>query len=151
MSWSKPLQKKLQKAIQRWMELVAIQTQAISECEEKHTEHRWTETYALLSIHSVLSDSLLSHGLQQARLPCPSLSPGVCSNSCLLSWWCHPIISSSAALFSFCLKSFPASEYFPMSQTFTSGGQGIGASATVLPVNIQGWFPLALTSLNKWY
>ena len=75
--------------------------------------------------------------------------PGVCSNSCPLSQWCHPTISSSAAPFSFCLQSFPASGYFPVNQLFTSGGQSIGASASesALPMNIQGWFPLGLTGL----
>ena len=71
----------------------------------------------------------------------------VCSNSCLLSWWYHPAISSSLFPFSSCLQSFPASESFPMSQLFVSGGQSIGASASVLPMNIQGWFPSGLTGL----
>ena len=94
-----------------------------------------------------MSDSLWPHGLQHARLPCPSLSPGVCSNSCSLSWWCHPTISSSVIPFSSCSQSFPASESFPMSQLFTSSGHSIGASASasVLPMNIQGWFPLGFT------
>ena len=79
---------------------------------------------------------------------CPSPSPGACSNSCPLSWWCHPIISSSVIFFFSCLLSFPASGSFPMS-CFTSGGQSIGisASASVVPMNIQGWFPLGLTGL----
>ena len=100
-------------------------------------------------VHSVVSDSLRPHGLQHARLPCPSLSPRVCSNSRPLSQWCHPTISSSAAPFSSCLQSFPASGFFPMSQLFTSGGQSIGASASAsfLPMNIQGWLPLGLTGL----
>ena len=87
--------------------------------------------------------------LQHVRLPCPSLSPRVCSDSCPLNWWCYLIISSSAAPFSFCLQSFLASESFPMSQLFASGGQSIGVSAlaSVLPMNIQGWFPLRLTGL----
>ena len=78
---------------------------------------------------------------------CPSSTPGIYSNSCPLSWWCHPIISSSAVPFSSCLQSFPASGSFPMSQFFTSGGQSIGVSAStsVLPVNIQDWFPLGWT------
>ena len=94
-----------------------------------------------------MSDSLWPHGLQHARLPCPSLSPGVCSNLCPLSGWRHPTISSSVAPFSSCLQSFPVSESFPMNQLFTSGGQSIGASASasVLPVNIQNLFPLGLT------
>ena len=83
------------------------------------------------------------------RLPCPSLSPGVCSNSCPLSRWCHPTISSCVTLFSSCLQSFPASGSFPVSQLLASGGQSIetSASASVLPMNIQGWFPLGLTGL----
>ena len=96
--------------------------------------------------HSVVSDSLWPHELQHARLPCPLLSPGVCSNSCLLSRWCHPTISSSIVPF-FCLQSFPASGSFPVSWLFISDDKSIGASASasVLPMNIQGWFPLGLT------
>ena len=96
---------------------------------------------------SVVSDSLWLHGLQHARLPCPSLSPGACSNSCPLSWWCLPTISSSVVPFPSCLQSFPALGSFPMSLLFTSDGQSIGtsASALVLPVNIQGWLLLGLT------
>ena len=103
-----------------------------------------------------MSGSLQSHGVQHSRLPRPPLSPGVCSNSCPLSWWCHPIISSSVVPFSFCLQSFPASGSFPMSQSFSSGGQSIGASASksILPMNIQGSFPLRLPGLisllSKW-
>ena len=96
---------------------------------------------------SVMSDSLGPHGQQHTRLPCSSVSPGVCSNSCALSQWCHPTISSSVAPFSSCPQSFPVSGSFPMSQLFTSGGQRIGASASVFPMNIQGWFPLGLTGL----
>ena len=89
------------------------------------------------------------YGLQHARLPCPSLPPRVCPNSCPLDWWCHPIISSSVIPFSSCLQSFPALGSFPMSQLFASGGQSIGVSvsASVLPMNIQGWCPLGLTGL----
>ena len=96
-----------------------------------------------------MSDSLWPHGLQHARLHCTSLSPRVCSNSCPLSQWCHPTISSSVLPFSSCLQSFPASGSFLMSWLFASGGQSIGASATatVLPMNIQGWFPLGWTGL----
>ena len=99
----------------------------------------------LLFSHSVVSNSLWLHGLLQARLPCPSLSPGVCANSCPLSQWCHPTISSSITLF-FCPQSFPAPGVFLF---FASGGQSIGAStsALVLSMNIQGWFPLGLTGL----
>ena len=97
--------------------------------------------------HSVVSSSLWLHGLQHARLPCPSPTPGVHSNSCALSRWCHPTISSSVVPFSSNLQSFPASGSFPMSQFFASGGQriGVSASASVLPMNIQDWFPLGWT------
>ena len=96
-----------------------------------------------------MSDFLWPHGLQHARLPCPSLSPGVSLDSCPLSRWCHATISSSVMRFSSHLQSFPASGSFPRSQFFVSGGQSIGdsASASVLPMNIQGWFPLGLTGL----
>ena len=96
-----------------------------------------------------MSDSLQSHGLQHTRLLCLPLSPGVCSNSCPLSQWYYLIISPSASPFSFCHQSFPASGPFPMSQLFASGGSSIGASASasVLPMNSQGWFPLGLTGL----
>ena len=94
-----------------------------------------------------MSDSLQPHGLQHSRLPCPSPTPGACSNSCPLSQWCHLTISSSVTPFSSRFQSFPASGSFPMSQFFASGGQSIGvsASASVLPRNIQDWFPLGLT------
>ena len=96
-----------------------------------------------------MSDSLQPHGRQHTRLPCPSLSPGVCSSSCPLSQWYYLTISSFVIPFSSCPQSFPASGSFPMSQLFVSGGQSIGvsASASVLPVNIQDWFPLRLTGL----
>ena len=96
---------------------------------------------------SVTPDSLWPHGLQHTRPPCPSPTPGLYSNSCPLSRWCHPTISSSVAPFSSCHQSFPASGSFQMSQFFTSGGQTIriSASASVLPVNIQDWFPLGRT------
>ena len=94
-----------------------------------------------------MSDSLWPHGLQHARLPCVPPTPSACSNSCPLSRWCHPTISSSVGPFFSCLQSFPGSGSFLMSQFFTSGGQSIGASASVLPMNIQDWFPLGLTGL----
>ena len=96
---------------------------------------------------SVVSNSLQPHWLQHARLPCPSLSLRV--NSCPLNWWCHPAISSSVIPFTSCLQSFPASGSFPLSQLFTSGcwNIGVSASASVLPMNIQDWFPLGLTGL----
>ena len=91
--------------------------------------------------------TLEPHGLWHARLPCLSPSPGACSKSCPLNRWCHPTISSSVIRFSSCLQSFPASGSFQMSQLFALGGQSIGASASssVLPMNIQVWFPLGLT------
>ena len=93
---------------------------------------------------SVVSDSLQPHGLQHARLPCPSPSPGACASSCPLSWWCHPTISSSVISFSSCLQFFPPSGSFQMSQLFTPGDQSIGVSAStsVLPMNNQDWSPL---------
>ena len=95
-----------------------------------------------------MSNSLQPHGLQHARFPYMSPTPGAYSNSCPLSWWGHPTISSSVVPWSSCIQSFPASGSFPMSQFFISGGQSIGvsASASVLPMNIQDWFPLELTS-----
>ena len=95
----------------------------------------------------VVSDSLQPHGLQHARLPCPSPNPGVYSNSCPLSRWCHPTISCSVVPFSSRLQSFPSLGSLQMSQFFASGGQSIGvsASASVLAMHIQDWFPLGLT------
>ena len=97
--------------------------------------------------HSVMSVSLRPHGLQHARLPCQSPALGTYSNSHPSSWWCHPNILSSVVPFSSCLQSFPASECFPRSQFFPSGDLSIGvsASASVLPMNIQDWFPLGWT------
>ena len=103
----------------------------------------------LLFSHSVMSNSLWPQGLQHTNFPCPSPSPRACSNSCPLSWWSHSSISSSVSPFSSCPQSYKVSGSFPMSRPFTSGGQSIGASASasVLPLNIQDWFPLGLTSL----
>ena len=97
--------------------------------------------------HSVMSDSLWLHGLQLTRLPCPSPAPGVYSNSCPLSSWCHPTISSSVIPFSSCLQSFPALGSFQMSQLFKWGGQiiGVSASALVRPMNTQDLSPLVWT------
>ena len=99
--------------------------------------------------HSVMSDFLQPHGLQHASLPCPSPIPRVCANSCPLSWWCHPTISSSVVPFSSYVQSVPASWSFLMSWFFTWGGQSIwvSASSSVLPMNIQDWFPLGLAGL----
>ena len=109
-----------------------------------------TEHWSLASvqfIHSVVSNSLQPHGLQHARLPCLSPTPRAHWNSCPLSLWCHPTISSFVVPFSSHLQSFPASGSFQMSQFFASGGQSIEAStsASVLPMNIQDWFPLGWT------
>ena len=93
---------------------------------------------------SVMSDSLWPHGRQHARTPCPSPTAGAYPNSCPLSWWCRPTTSSSVIPFS-CLQSFLASGSFPMSRFFASGGQGLRASASILPMNIQDWFPLGWT------
>ena len=100
---------------------------------------------------SVVSNSLRPHGLQHTRPPCPSPTPRVYSNPCPLSQWCHPAISSSVIPFSTCLQSLPASGSFQMSQLFASSGQSIGASASasVFPVNSQGWFPLGLIGLTS--
>ena len=96
---------------------------------------------------SIMSGSLRPHELQHARPPCPSPTPGAYSNACPSSRWCHPTISFSVIPFSFHLQSFPASGSFPMSQLFASSGQsnGVSASASVLPMNIQDWFPLGWT------
>ena len=110
----------------------------------------WTN---ILSCHCSVAKSLPTlcdpHRLQHANLLCPPLSPGTCSNSCALSQECYLTISVSATTFSFCPQSFPASGPFPVSQLFTSGGQSVGASASaiVLPMIIQSWFPLGLTGL----
>ena len=106
--------------------------------------HRFVIVY-LLSV----SDSLQPYGLQHTKLPCPSLSPRVCSSSCPLSHWYHPTISSFVSPFSSCPQFFPASGSFPVSQLFASGGQSIRASASapVLSMNIQGWFPLGFIGL----
>ena len=103
--------------------------------------------FLLFSRKSCLTLQL--HGLQHTSLPCYSLSPRVCSNSCPLSWWCHLSSASSATPFSFCLQYLPASGSFPISQFFASGGWSTwaSASASVLPMNIQDWFPLGLTGL----
>ena len=98
---------------------------------------------------SVIFDSLWLYGLQHARLPCLSPFPRACSDSCPLSRWCHPTVLSSVAPFSSCLLYFPTSGSFPVSQLFASSGQtiGVSASSSVLPMNIQDWFPLGLTGL----
>ena len=113
------------------------------------TVHRVAKVTLLLFSRSVVSSYLWPHGLQHPRYPCPSPSPGACSNPCPLNQWCHPTISSSVVSFSSCLWSFPASGSLPVSQLFTWGGQSIGASvsASVLLMNVQDWSPLGLTGL----
>ena len=112
--------------------------------------------YSVQLSHSVVSNFLRLYGLQQSRLPCWSSPPRACSNSCLLSWWCHPTTSSYVIPFSSCLQSFPASVSLLRSQFLVSAGQSIGVSAStsVFPMNAQDWFPLALTGLislqSKW-
>ena len=109
----------------------------------REAQEYWSGFSSVQFSHSVMSNSLWPHGLQHARPPCPSPTPGVYPNSGPLSQWCHPTISSSVFPFSSCLQSFPASGSFLMSQFFTSGGQSIGASAStsVLPMDIQDWSP----------
>ena len=121
-------------------------------CFSYHSLNTFMQRTVLISLLqfscSVMSDSLWPYGLQHARLPCLLPAPGGGSNSYPSSQWCHPTISSSVVPFSN-LQSFPASGSFPVSQFFASGGQTIGASASasVLPMNIQDWFPLGLTGL----
>ena len=119
---------------------------------ERYFEIMQISYFQLLSLlfsHSVVSNHLQPHKWQRARLPCPSLFPGVCSNSWSLSWWCYSTIAFSVIPLLLCLQSFPASESFSMSQLFASCGQSIAASASPsnLPMNIKGWFPLGLTGL----
>ena len=117
----------------------------LSNLEKLRKLHR--KSSLQFSCHSVVSDSLQRHELQHPRPPCPSPTPGVHPDSRLSSQWCHSAISSSVVPFSFCPKSLPASESFPMSQLFTWGGQstGVSASASVLPKNTQDWSPLEWT------
>ena len=123
------------------------------ELEYKVTNSRGTQNnkkvWPLQFSLSVVSSSLQPQGMKHTKPPCPSPTPRVYSNSCPLSWWCHSIISSSVIPFSFHLQSFPVSGSFQMSQLFTSGSQSIGASvsASVLPMNIQDWWPLGWTGL----
>ena len=131
--------------ISKWKDAQHISQQRNT--NQSHMRFYFTHTLLLFS-QLVVSDSLRLYGLQHARLPCPSPSPGLCSNLCPLSQWCHLTISFSVTPFSSCLRSFPASGSFPMSWVFASGGQSVGvsASASVLPMNIQDWLPLVLTS-----
>ena len=114
------------------------------------TVSKWLLNLLFLFSSQVVSDLSQLHGLQHARLPCSSLSPRVCSDSCPLSWWCHPAILFSVTLSSPGLRSFPLSRSFPVSWLFTPGSWSIGTSASALlfPMNIQGWFSLGLTGLS---
>ena len=116
-------------------------------CQEGPLVSPWGSISSVQFSHSLVSNSLRSHGLQHARPPCPLPTLRACSNSCPSCWWCRPTISSSVVPFSSCLQSFPASGSFTMGQFFTSGGPSTGASssASVLPVNIQDWFYLGWT------
>ena len=115
--------------------------------KQRTSEDNFELTSSVQFSLSVVSNSLQPHGLQHTGTPCPSPTPGLYSNSCPLSRWCHPTISSSVTPFYSRLQSFPASGSFPVSQFFESGGQSIGVSAStsVLPMNIQDWFPLEWT------
>ena len=120
-------------------------------CKYTGCVHTCISSISLLSLLfccQVTSNSLRPDALQYAKISCPR----VCSNSCSLSWWCHPTITSSVAPFTSCPQSFPASGSFPMSQLFTSGCQSIGVSAltSVLPMNIQDWFPLGSVYQFSW-
>ena len=127
-----------------------ILAQNMNEIKNEHTKLCFS--YLLFFSRSVVSDFLRPHGLQHASLPCPSPTPKACSNSCPLSRWCHPTISSSVIPFSSCLQSFPVSGSFQMSQFFASGGQSIGVSAlaSVLPINVQDWSPLDWLVWSPW-
>ena len=124
-----------------------VYVQRHTEGQQVHGKMLNITNHSVQFSRSVVSDSLQSHELQHARPPCPSPTPGVQSNSCPLSWWCHPAISSPVITFSSCPQSLPASESFPMSQLFTWGGQstGVSALASVLPKNTQDWSPLEWT------
>ena len=127
-----------------WSFTIFVKTSHFSQCLQVCQLHlHWVQFSSVAQ--SCLT--LRPHGLQHTRSPCPSPTPGVHSNSCALSQRCHPAISSCVVPFASCLQSFPASGSFPMSQFFPSGGQSIGisASSSVLPMNIQDWFPLGLT------
>ena len=131
-----------------------VLSQAFAKCSRNafytHTHTHTQHTYILLLFSlSVMSESLRPHGLQHSRLLCPSLSPRACSDSWALGWWCHPTFSSSVTRFPSCPQSFPTSGSVSVSGLFSSGGSSIGAwaSASVLSMNIQGWFPLGLTGL----
>ena len=125
-----------------------IQWTITQPCKRMKSFHfnNWINLEGVQSVQSLSCVQLFAPWIAEARLPCPTQTPGACSNSCPSSWWCHWTISSSVVPFSSCLQSFLASRSFQMSQFFSSGGQRIGASASasILPVNIKDWFPLGL-------
>ena len=126
--------------------IIVRQLKELKKKKKRAGEGRRTQKLIKTVVQLISFVQLWTCGLQHTRLPCPSLSLGICSNSCLLSRWCHTTISSSVVPFS-CPQSFPASGSFPMSQHFASGGQSIGVSAStsVLPMNIQDYSPLGWT------
>ena len=129
-------------------DLVLLNVYVLLKILDLYPDGYWGTILTMLLFRcSVVSDSLWPDGLQHTRPPFPPPSLEVCPSSCSLHWWCHPAISSSDALFSFCPQSFPASRSFQMSQPFASGGQSIGVSASisVLPMNTQDWSPLGMT------
>ena len=130
-----------------WLRSWTLYCQIQTLIEESRENHRTFQFSSVQFSHSVMSDSLRPHESQHARTPCPSPTPGVHSDSCPLSQWCHLGISSSVVPFSSCPQSLPASESFPMSQLFTWCGQSIGVSAlaSFLPKKSQGWSPLGWT------
>ena len=137
-------------------EIIATNKDYQSKKEEKGSLKQSTQLHCRCSVTQFCPTLLWPHELQHARLPCPSPSPRICSVSCPLSQWCHLTILSSVASFSSRSQSFPPasghlSHQNPMSQLFASGGQNTEASASVLPMNIQGWFPLALTCWSLCY
>ena len=147
--WVRPNAVALKKYKVRWMLLRCGSLRKVKQriCSIKGISPIIVGTYQFSSVQLLSCVWLWPNGLQHARPPCPSSTPGVYSNSCPLSRWCHPTISSSVIPFSSCLQSFPVSGSFQMSQLFASGGQriGVSASTSVLPVNIQDLFPLGLT------
>ena len=167
LGWEDPLEKEMatHSSILAWRILWTEEPDGLQSTGSQRVGHDWANLlyftllystkavdelcFLLLLSCSVVSDSLRSYGLQHPRLSCLSPSPGACSNSCPLNWWCHPTISFSVVPFSSGLQSFPASGSFLMSWLFISGGQSIEplASASIFPMNIQDWFRLELTGL----